>query len=366
MTSTSSNELEAAMRRGWETWAQMLRGAAEGAAQAMGGGVSSSTRSTTSNTVFPWSESLGQWGRHVNASPTPPSVQELTDQFQRQAGDWLSTMQQVAMRFAGQDSNPGDIARAWREAVQAQGQGEQMLRWMLEAARGSQVLNDMPWLRDISHAVQSGFLGNQWLNAPTFGPAREHQARWQSLLKLQKQYQASAEAYTDSIRRVIDDAYKRFEEKLAAHEDPGEQLSSARALFDLWIDAAEEAYEQMALSEQFRDIYGTLANAQMRLRAATQQEIERACELMGIPQRSEMDTAHRRITELERQVQRLSALIHQDDADQPPDEAFTSSRTRRKTTAAAEPDRSKDSVKPVSKRTATSRTTTVSRRRSQP
>jgi len=360
VTNTSSNELETAMRRGWETWAQMLRGAAEGAAQAMGGSPGSNTRPSTISPAFPWSESLGQWGRQINASATPPSVQELTTQFQRQAGDWLSTMQQVAVRFAGQDSNPGDIARAWREAVQAQGQGEQMLRWMLEAARGSQVLNDMPWLRELSHAVQSGFLGNQWLNVPTFGPAREHQARWQGLLKLQKQYQASAEAYTDSIRRVIDDAYKRFEEKLAAHEDPGEQLSSARALFDLWIDAAEEAYEKMALSEQFRDIYGTLANAQMRLRAATQQEMERACELMGIPLRSEMDTAHRRITELERQVQRLSALVYQEDAEQgPPDEAFTP-RTRRKTTA-TETQLRKDSVKPAGKRT-----TTTSRRRSQP
>jgi len=358
MTS-SNNELEAAMRRGWETWAQMLRGAAEGAAHAMGGS-SSTARPASASAAFPWSESLGQWGRHVNASATPPSVQELTTQFQRQAGDWLSTMQQVAIRFAGQDSNPGDIARAWREAVQAQGQGEQMLRWMLEAARGSQVLNDMPWLRELSHAVQSGFMGNQWLNTPTFGPAREHQARWQSLLKLQKQYQSSAEAYTDTIRKVIEDAYKRFEEKLAAHQDPGEQLSSARALFDLWVDAAEEAYEQMALSEQFRDIYGTLANAQMRLRAATQQEIERACELMGIPLRSEMDTAHRRITELERQVQRLSALVYQDDADRPaPDEVFTSSRTRRKTASASSADPSKDSVKPASKRTTT-------RRRSQP
>jgi len=357
MTSSSSNELEAAMRRGWETWAQMLRGAAEGAAQAMGASPSN-TRSSAASAAFPWSESLGQWSRHVNASATPPSVQELTNQFQRQAGDWLSTMQQVASRFAGQNSNPGDIASAWREAVQAQGQGEQMLRWMLEAARGSQVLNDMPWLRDLSHAIQSGFLGNQWLNAPTFGPAREHQARWQSLLKLQKQYQASAEAYTDTIRKVIDDAYKRFEEKLAAHEDPGEQLSSARALFDLWIDAAEEAYEQMALSEHFRDIYATLANAQMRLRAATQQEIERACELMGIPLRSEMDTAHRRITELERKVQRLSALVQQDDADGPAaDNVFTAPRTRRKTSTPA--DRAKDSAKPASKRTTT-------RRRSQP
>jgi len=356
MTATTNSELEAAMRRGWETWAQLLRGAAEGAAQAMG--APPRPQPTPQPNNF-WGESLGQWNRYVNASATPPSVQELTTQFQRQAGDWLSTMQQVATRFAGQDSTPNDIARAWREAVQGQGQGEQMLRWMLEAARGSQILNDMPWLRELSHALQSGFMGGNWLNAPTFGPAREHQARWQALLKLQQQYQASAEAYTDSIRRVIDDAYQRFEEKLGEHEDPGKQLSSARALFDLWVDAAEEAYEKMALSEHFRDIYGSLANAQMRLRAATLQEIERACELIGIPQRSEVDSAHQRIAELERKVQQLSAQLQgagpQSQAEEPATE------TRRKP-AATSRSRSTSSKTTASKRSST----TTPSRRSQP
>ena len=43
-------------------------------------------------------------------------------------------------------------------------------------------------------------------------------------------------------------------------------MTSARALFDLWIDAAEEAYAQVALSPEFREVYGAYVNAQMRLR----------------------------------------------------------------------------------------------------
>jgi len=79
----------------------------------------------------------------------------------------------------------------------------------------------------------------------------------------------------------------------------------------LWIDAAEEAYAKVALSEDFQRIYGELANAQMRLRAASQSELERACDAMGVPTRTEMDAAHRRIAELERQVRRLIAATQQ-------------------------------------------------------
>lgn len=285
-------DFEASMRGYWEAWSQAMQGpgAAAGA-------------------DFPWRESIAQWTRLVSTD-TPPEVQALGARFQHQAGDWLGMMQQVAARFAGRDTTAAEVAAAWREAVQA-GQGDELLQWMLGAARGGNALNDQPWLREFAKAAQSGFGGGDWLNAPAFGPGREHQARWQALLKTQQAYQARAEAYVDTIRGVLDDAFKRFEAKLAEHEVPGSQLTSARAMFDLWIDAAEEAYAKVALSDDFQRIYGELANAQMRLRAASQSELERACDAMGMPTRTEMDAAHKRIAELERQVRRLIAMAQQ-------------------------------------------------------
>lgn len=285
-------DFEASMRGAWEAWSQAMQG-----------------QGTAAAGDFPWAESIAQWTRLVSTD-TPPEVQALGARFQHQAGDWLGMMQQVAARFAGRDTSAAEVAAAWREAVQA-GQGEDLLQWMLGAARGGHALNDQPWLREFAKAAQSGFGGGDWLNAPAFGPAREHQARWQALLKIQQDYQARAEAYVDTIRSVLDDAFKRFEAKLAEHEAPGSQLTSARAMFDLWIDAAEEAYAKVALSEDFQRIYGELANAQMRLRAASQSELERACDAMGVPTRTEMDAAHRRIAELERQVRRLMAVAQQ-------------------------------------------------------
>lgn len=282
-----STGFDAGLKRSWEAWLQ---------AMGQGDGMSPG--------AFPWREGIEQWTRLASAGAAP-QVQELGARFQQQAGDWLGMMQQVAARFAGRDSSAGEVAGAWREAVE--GQGDAMVRWMLDAARGGNALGDQPWVRNFVHALQSGFGEADWLNAPAFGPAREHQARWQALLRAQREHQARMEAYVESIRGVLDDAFRRFEAKLAEHEAPGSQLTSTRAMFDLWIDAAEEAYATVAMSEDFQRIYADLANTQMRLRAATRQELERACELMGVPTRTEMDAAHRRIAELERWMRRIAA-----------------------------------------------------------
>ena len=76
-------------------------------------------------------------------------------------------------------------------------------------------------------------------------------------------------------------------------------------MFDLWIDAAEEAYAEIALSPEFRKVYGGLVDAQMRVRSGMQKEVEQMSEKLGMPTRSEVDSAHRKIAELERQLRRM-------------------------------------------------------------
>src|SRR3546814_16203183 len=78
------------------------------------------------------------------------------------------------------------------------------------------------------------------------------------------------------MQKATRDAFAIFEDKLAEREEPGRQIQSARALFDLWVDAAEDAYAKIALSHEFREVYGKLVDAQMRLRGGVQREVERS------------------------------------------------------------------------------------------
>jgi class III poly(R)-hydroxyalkanoic acid synthase PhaE subunit len=140
---------------------------------------------------------------------------------------------------------------------------------------------------------------------PAFGIGREHQQRLQTLVQAQLDYQQRDAAYNALMLEALQRASELFEDKLAEREEPGRQLTSARALFDLWIDAAEEAYAGIALSPEFREVYGALVNAQMRLRQGVQHEVEQACAQLGMPTRSEVDAAHRKIAELERALRRM-------------------------------------------------------------
>ncbi|MBA3930907.1 MAG: hypothetical protein C0521_15105, partial [Xanthomonas sp.] len=121
-------------------------------------------------------------------------------------------------------------------------------------------------------------------------------------------YQRQVGEYDQLMLQVAQDAFARFERKLTDHAEPGRQLQNTRALFDLWIDAAEEAYAQVAMSTDFRHAFGGLANAQARLRLGVQREVEQVCSQFGMPTRTEVDSAHRKIVELERALRKLTRV----------------------------------------------------------
>ena len=287
---SGAGDVEALARQYFSAWGDALRHAAAPPGHTVGAEAQGN-----------WQQAIDWWAQMMpNAASSP--ADEAVHRFREQAGGWYGTMQQVAAQFAGRDTTSAEVAQAWRTALLGQGDG--LLQWMLQGARGH-TQAEGPDLLQLLETLQRQL--GPWLQSPAFGPGREHQARWQALLRAQQDYQAHSRDYVDQIKQALEDAFTLFEQRLAEHEQPGNQLTSARAMFDLWIDAAEEAYAKVALSEPFQAVYASLGNAQMRLRAAAQQEIERLTESFGLPTRTEMDAAHRKIAELERLVRRMAA-----------------------------------------------------------
>lgn len=296
-----TRDAEAQARRYWEAWQQAMQ---HGAAAPVGGTAAPAGEDPT---AAGWSQALGWW-RTLLGEGVPADAQGPVDRASQQAGDWLGMMRDVAARFAGRDTSSAEVAGAWREAVQ--GQGDDMLQWVLGAMRGGTAGGFDPWLQQAAQTLEQWRRDSApWLDMPAMGLGRNHQSRWQALVRLQQDYQAQSQAYLQQLRAALEQAFDRFEAKLAEHEQLGSQLTSARAMFDLWIEAAEEAYNAIALSDEFREIYGAFANAHMRLRGALQEEVEQIASQYGMPTRSEMDAAHKRIAELERTVRRLVAAM---------------------------------------------------------
>jgi len=286
---------DALTRQYWKAWNEALRGMASGA------GFTPPRPAPAS----PWQAALDGWAAFAQGGL--PEANDAVGRLRTQAGHWLGQMQQLAAQFAGGNAGAGEIARAWKQMLGAaggnpfayvtgsmHGQGAQSFeRWLAQAA---------PWMNTLDAWRHEG---TAWLHMPTFGLAREHQERWQRLAQAHLDYQQRTQDYNILMLKATEDACALFERMLSESAEGGKKIESARALFDLWVDAAEDAYARIALSREFREAYGQMVDAQMRLRAGIQREVEQACALFDMPTRTELDGAHRKIVELERQVRRL-------------------------------------------------------------
>ena len=288
-------DFESVAKQYWSLWGDALRQA----------GATTPTMSMPGATPG-WQQTVDWWSKLVPGGQA--QVDEAVGRFQRQSSQWFGQMQQVAAQFTGRDHDASDIGRAWRSAlgmadpVPAQNPFADIFRSMQGGAHGLDgwMQQMRPWLENLQRD------GNRWMHLPTFGLSREHQERWQHLAQAYQDYQRQVGEYDQLMLQVAQDAFVRFERKLEEHAEPGRQLQSARALFDLWIDAAEEAYAKVAMSDDFRHAYGGLANAQARLRLGVQREVEQVCAQFGMPTRTEVDSAHRKIVELERALRKLT------------------------------------------------------------
>lgn len=270
---------------------------------------------TAPDPATPWHEGFEQWARLFG---DPAKQNETLDRLLNGAKSYTALMQSMIGAAAGQPAGGG--AKLWTEA----------LRQGFDLPGADALLHGNPlakMLRDIGGPGAHGFdqlsssfapfleqaknEAMSWLHAPAFGYAREHQEHYQKMASAFVEFQDAVKRYNALILKASQRSFEVFENKLAEREEPGRQIESPRALYDLWVDAAEEAYAEIALSDEFRAVYGDVVNAQMRVRAQVQAEVERIGTDLGMPTRTELDSVHKRLHELRRagdNVKRMAEL----------------------------------------------------------
>ncbi|MEN5061639.1 poly(R)-hydroxyalkanoic acid synthase subunit PhaE [Luteimonas sp. TWI1416] len=288
-------ELERLARRYWDAWQAALQRTMPGAAPGF-------PNDAAARPTAPWQAMFEAW---MPSSPSGKAgIEDVLQRFNRQAGDWWTRMQRVAEGFAGQQPSPETVARTWRDALG--GDAANPFAQMFGGLGGTGVEGWDGWLRALQPLVDAlrgdGSADGPW---PALGPLREHQLRWQALLHAFAEYPRTQQAYQGLLLQASQAAFARFERRLSNLDAEAVTIESPRALFDLWVEAAEEAYAEVALSPGFRSAYAQMVAGQMRLRQALQREVEQACRLLDLPTRSELDGAHRKIADLERTVRRM-------------------------------------------------------------
>ena len=284
-----SKDWQAMQQQYWNAWTDATR-------QATGGAPPANT---------PWHEGLEQWSRMFASSG---KQNETADRLMSSAKNYVALMQSMVAAASGKNLDDGPL-QAWtnalRDGFNMPGMDAALLNNPISAmlkgisgqgAQGFEQLSQSfaPFL---AQAKQEGM---SWLQAPAFGYAREHQEHYQKMLTAFAEYQEALKAHNALMLQSSQRSFAIFEDKLAERGEPGRQIDSMRGLYDLWVDAAEQAYAETALTDEFRKVYGDVVNAQTRVRSQIQQEVERIGTDLGMPTRSELNSVHKRMHEMRR------------------------------------------------------------------
>ena len=310
------NALQGQYFNAWSELAQKLPQGSLGVNPAMGGfspaGLSgfapfSAFSSATPGMQPAWQDGSAPWMRwFADAGKQNDTAERMLES----AKSFVAMMQSMYGAIPA-GSNGENSAQAWLEAARnafgtntpgfdpAAHPFAKALRDVL--GKGAQGFSELP-AAFAPHMEQLRKEGLSWLQMPAFGLAREHQEHYQRSVLAVVEYQQALREYNRLMLKVSQRGNELFESKLAERSEPGRTIDSLKALYDLWVDAMEDAYAEVALSKEFSHAYGNMANAQMRVRKQVQAEVERISRELGMPTRGELDSLGKRVHDLRREL----------------------------------------------------------------
>lgn len=262
-------DYQALARQSWAAWSRQLKQSLDAA-----GGQASPVTDPATAAGEAIERSLDglkgylAWMQTVGATAAPKA------DWQQQLQQWFGAgSQPFAQAFAGIDGAGAEgFARQWQTWLQA-----------------------LPVAGGIGTAP-----------TPAFGLDREQQMHQQALVQAMLAAMDASGRYHALLQRAGAQAMEHLQDKLAQHAEPGRQVDSLKGLYDLWVDAGEEAYAEMALSDEFKAVYGEMVNTQMRVRQLQQQQTEALCQQLGMPTRSEVSSLGERLQALRRELRHRS------------------------------------------------------------
>jgi class III poly(R)-hydroxyalkanoic acid synthase PhaE subunit len=145
--------------------------------------------------------------------------------------------------------------------------------------------------------------------SPNLGMARESSARLQKGFDSFVAWNLASLEYQAVMAEIWDAAFKKFGEDLADLAEKGEKIESVRELVMLWTRGAEQIFLEAFKTERYTLAQGKLLNASMQYRIQQRRILEDYLEAFDLPTRSEIDEAHRRIYELNKEVKALKKQV---------------------------------------------------------
>jgi len=143
--------------------------------------------------------------------------------------------------------------------------------------------------------------------APGVGPLRELQASVTSLAAALADHQRLLAEWSAVMARVQTDTLDLLARRTAEQANSGTPVLTFKALYDLWVECGEATYARVVEGDAYCRLQSDLSNAGLRVRGLEQHLVERWLKQLDLPTRAELNTLHRRVRDLQRELALLKA-----------------------------------------------------------
>jgi class III poly(R)-hydroxyalkanoic acid synthase PhaE subunit len=161
--------------------------------------------------------------------------------------------------------------------------------------------------------AQSGSAGaaafGPGLHSLSLGITREQQELWTQVLDLTRRFQALQSALSAKWTDIGRQAAQQFSATLNVAKAPGTDFAGLKSLYDAWIDEAEKAYSAQAHQPDFARVLGELTNTVNELKSKQRELVETWAQQFDLPTRSELDTVHLRMKEMQRELREVQEVL---------------------------------------------------------
>jgi len=161
------------------------------------------------------------------------------------------------------------------------------------------------------------------MDLPALGPTREHLQRGQRAAEAWRRTEDAQRRLQRLWSDALRDAAQGFAARLTPPQPGAVSPEALHALYDQWIDCAEEAYARTAHSDAFCTALADFVNASSESRRALQSIVEQWAKLLDLPTRNEINTLSQRLRSVEAELRAART-------ERKPQAAIKTPRTRRK------------------------------------
>ena len=163
-----------------------------------------------------------------------------------------------------------------------------------------QALTDVPTLMEIPHRAQ------QMFKAVPLGILREHHILLRDLLQAAEEHQAVLARVANVFANLESQAIDLLTQRAQTLRETGNAASHGRALYDLWVECAEEVFAKLSHDPAFIQLLGDSMNSFMRLRKRQGAVLDRLLRQFDLPTRAEINSMHRKLNELAKRIEALT------------------------------------------------------------